>query len=223
MSHGNIAFVIVAVVLMVLNLKAQQRYTRAFRAPMESTAKSRWLPQWLNPSALTVTGVLMCIGTGPLVFFGYANRGWMIAGLAIFFVGSMLDVLDGPVARQLGKATPFGKFLDSNTDRMGEASVFGGFILLLAQRGDLISLTVAVAALTGGYQVSYAQSSSEAGNIRSSKAFGFARRAERCAAIIAAMTWMAIGWDWRPWIYLVAVLIWLTVGQRWLNAYRETR
>ena len=37
----------------------------------------------------------------------------------IFVVGSLLDILDGALARAGGRTTPFGAFLDSTTDRVG--------------------------------------------------------------------------------------------------------
>ena len=38
----------------------------------------------------------------------------------VFVVGSILDILDGALARAGGKTTPFGAFLDSTTDRVSE-------------------------------------------------------------------------------------------------------
>ena len=40
-------------------------------------------------------------------------------------IGSILDILDGALARAGGKATPFGAFLDSTTDRVSEGFMLG--------------------------------------------------------------------------------------------------
>src|SRR3954454_2390179 len=75
----------------------------------------------ITPNVLTATGVSLCLASaivvpfedhGKLLFF------WLAAG--IFVVGSLLDILDGALARVGGKTTPFGAFLDSNTDRISE-------------------------------------------------------------------------------------------------------
>ena len=44
----------------------------------------------------------------------------------------ILDILDGALARAGGKGTPFGAFLDSSLDRVGEAAMLGAIGLVLA-------------------------------------------------------------------------------------------
>ncbi|HVX48351.1 MAG TPA: CDP-alcohol phosphatidyltransferase family protein [Candidatus Saccharimonadales bacterium] len=223
MSHGHLAFLIVAASLLILDIRAQRWYTRGVRGAMESTAESSWIPDWLNPNYLTVSGVAMCIVTAPLAYFKHADSGWVILGIALFLVGSLLDVLDGSVARQLGKTTPFGKFLDSNTDRMGECAVFIALGMLLYQQRNAGGVLAAFLAIVGSFLVSYARATTELAQVKATVKkktdFGLARRAERCTAIIAILLWMAIGWSWTPWLYLITALVWLTVAQRWIEAY----
>jgi len=69
--------------------------------------------------------VLLCGIASVLVLFEDRNElvfYWLAA--FVFVVGSLLDVLDGALARAGGKTTPFGAFLDSTTDRISE-----GFML----------------------------------------------------------------------------------------------
>ena len=47
------------------------------------------------------------------------------AGAIAFVVGSILDILDGALARAGGKTTTFGAFLDSTTHRIGEGAMLG--------------------------------------------------------------------------------------------------
>ena len=61
-----------------------------------------------------------------LVYFEYRNEWFFFwAGSIVFALGSILDILDGALARAGGKATVFGAFLDSTTDRIGEAFMLG--------------------------------------------------------------------------------------------------
>ena len=85
----------------------------------------------LTPDALTVFGVLLCAAGAVCVWFEYRGWGFFLAGAALFVVGSVLDILDGALARTSGKGTPFGAFLDSTVDRMGEAFMLGAIALVL--------------------------------------------------------------------------------------------
>ncbi len=72
-----------------------------------------------------------------LVYFEYRNELFFFwAGAIVFVVGSILDILDGALARAGGKTTPFGAFLDSTTDRVGEAFMLGAIALVLRRDGN---------------------------------------------------------------------------------------
>src|SRR5947208_16961376 len=63
----------------------------------------------VTPNALTAAGVTLCLAASVIVFFEYRNP-WLFywTGAALFVIGSILDILDGALARAGGKATPFG-------------------------------------------------------------------------------------------------------------------
>ena len=94
------------------------------------------LARWpISPDALTVTGVTICAVSAVVVFFEYKAEllcFWL--GAALFVVGSVLDILDGALARSSGKGTTFGAFLDSTTDRIGEAFMLGSTVRRPSQR-----------------------------------------------------------------------------------------
>ena len=74
----------------------------------------------VTPNALTTAGVSLCLAAAVLVYFEDRNDilfFWV--GATVFVIGSILDILDGALARAGGKTTPFGSFLDSTTDRVG--------------------------------------------------------------------------------------------------------
>ena len=81
----------------------------------------------VTPNALTASGVTLCAIASLLVAFENHNEYlfyWL--GAATFVAGSILDILDGALARAGGKSTPFGAFLDSTTDRVSEGFMLGG-------------------------------------------------------------------------------------------------
>src|ERR1700675_944551 len=75
----------------------------------------------VTPNALTTAGVSLCLAAAVLVYFEDHNEllfYWL--GAFVFVVGSILDILDGALARAGGKTTPLGSFLASTTHRGGE-------------------------------------------------------------------------------------------------------
>src|SRR5437762_4172537 len=110
----------------------------------------------VTPNALTTSGVSLCLAAAVLVFF--ENRGELLfywLGAGVFVIGSVLDILDGALARAGGKTTPFGAFLDSTTDRVSEGFVLGAVALVLARQGNTVALAFTIAAIAGSFLVSY--------------------------------------------------------------------
>ena len=117
----------------------------------------------VTPNVLTAAGVTLCVVAAVLVYFEYRNEllfFWL--GAAVFVVGSILDILDGALARAGGKQTPFGAFLDSTTDRVGEAFMLGAIALVFARDGNELALALAIAAIAGSFLVSYTRAKAEA-------------------------------------------------------------
>ncbi len=166
----------------------------------------------LTPTALTVSGVALCIAGSVLVHFQYRNHllfYWL--GAAVFLLGSVLDILDGALARAGGKATPFGAFIDSTTDRIGEAFMLGSIGLVFARHGNHVALAFAFAAVAGSFLVSYTRARAEAIGLRGD--VGIGSRAER--VILISIGLVVAPWDGLQWaIYLLAATAWITVLQR---------
>src|SRR5919108_1259511 len=104
----------------------------------------------VTPNALTAAGVSLCLAASVLVFFENRNE-WFFywVGAVVFVVGSVLDILDGALARVGGKTTPFGAFLDSTTDRVGEGAMLGSIALVFSRHANEVALAFTVAAVAG--------------------------------------------------------------------------
>ena len=175
----------------------------------------------VTPNALTTAGVSLCLAAAVLVYFEDHNKFlfyWL--GAFVFVVGSILDILDGALARAGGKTTPFGAFLDSTTDRVGEGAMLGAIALVFAREGNEIALAAAIAAVAGSFLVSYTRAKAEALDLRGD--VGFGSRAERVVAITAGL--VLAPWGLLPWaIYLLTATAWLTVLQRILYVRKQMR
>jgi CDP-diacylglycerol--glycerol-3-phosphate 3-phosphatidyltransferase len=175
----------------------------------------------VTPNALTTAGVSLCLAAAVLVYFEYRNDllfFWL--GAVVFVVGSILDILDGALARAGGKTTPFGSFLDSTTDRVGEGAMLLAIALVFSRDGNEVALAAAVAAVAGSFLVSYTRAKAEGLGLRGD--VGLGSRAERVVVITAGL--VLAPWGVLPWaIYLLTATAWLTVVQRILFVRKQLR
>ena len=194
-------------------------YTAGARgiAPRSMTGLARTR---LTPNMLTGAGVTLCAVGAVLVYFEYRSDWLYFFGGLAFVVGSVLDVLDGALARAGGKQTPFGGFLDSTLDRVGEGLMLGAIALVFMRDGKELALALAVAAIGGSFLVPYVRAKAEGLGIKGD--VGIGSRAERVAVICAGLA--LAPWGVLPWaIGLLAATAWITVVQRILHVRRELR
>jgi CDP-diacylglycerol--glycerol-3-phosphate 3-phosphatidyltransferase len=173
----------------------------------------------VTPNMLTAAGVTLCAIGAVLVYFEYRDEllFFWLGGLA-FVVGSILDILDGALARVGGKQTPFGAFLDSTLDRVGEGLMLGAIGLVFMRDGKELALALAMAAIGGSFLVPYARAKAEGLGIKGD--VGIGSRAERVVAISVGLA--LAPWGVLPWaIGVLALTAWITVVQRILHVRRE--
>ena len=173
----------------------------------------------VSPDAVTVVGTLG-VGVSAFAFF---PRGEFFVGTLVIGIFVFSDSLDGTMARLSGRSSKWGAFLDSTLDRVADATIFAAIALWYAGEGDDLLLTaVTLAALVGGLLVSYARSRAE--SLGAAASNGIAERTERLVLTLGATgvsgmvdqpVILAAG------IWLVAVLSWITVGQRMLAVRRQ--
>ena len=173
----------------------------------------------ITPNALTASGVLLCGVASLLVLFEGRNEilfYWLAA--VVFVVGSLLDILDGALARAGGKTTPFGAFIDSTTDRVSEGFMLTAIAYVLAVQHRPVFVAVAVAAVAGSFLVSYTRARAEALGLRGD--VGIGSRAERVVVITAGL--VLAPWGVLPWaLVLLAGTAWVTVAQRVLHVRKQ--
>ena len=106
----------------------------------------------VTPNMITVIGTVGVSASALTLFpIGELFPG---AAIATFFV--LTDMLDGLLARLKGSSGPWGAFLDSTMDRVGDAAVFGGItIWFIRNPGDHLLAVVSLFCLACGMCVSY--------------------------------------------------------------------
>ncbi|HVX69527.1 MAG TPA: CDP-alcohol phosphatidyltransferase family protein [Mycobacteriales bacterium] len=133
----------------------------------------------ITPDALTVIGTLG-VTAGALAFY---PRGKFFVGTLVITAFVFSDLMDGAVARVRGTSGPWGAFLDSTLDRVGDGAVFGALALWYAGDGNNMTLcAVALYDLVAGVVTSYAKARAESLGMTCN--VGIAERSERLIAIL---------------------------------------
>jgi CDP-diacylglycerol--glycerol-3-phosphate 3-phosphatidyltransferase len=172
----------------------------------------------LSPDAVTVTGTLGVV-VGALVFF---PRGQFLLGTVVVTLAVLTDLLDGAMARKLGRTGKFGAWLDSTCDRLADAAIFSGLVLWFTGDGDdRLLAAVALFCLVAGGLVSYAKARAEGLGLRCD--VGLAERAERLILVLGGTLLAGFGLDvaLAVALWLLAVASAVTVVQRSLEVRRQ--
>jgi CDP-diacylglycerol---glycerol-3-phosphate 3-phosphatidyltransferase len=201
--------------------RAKQAYTdEARRLAAQSMAQLEEAK--VTPDALTISGVGLCIAGSVAVFFEYVGWGFYWLGAVLFVVGSVLDILDGALARSRGIGSPFGAFLDSTVDRVGEGFMIGAIGLVLMRHDQMWGVALAFAAIAGSFLVSYARARAEALGLKGD--VGLGSRAERVVVITTGLVLAPVHELVLPAaMALLATTAWITVVQRILFVRKQLR
>jgi CDP-diacylglycerol--glycerol-3-phosphate 3-phosphatidyltransferase len=152
---------------------------RAFWTSVFTPVVRLLLRMGISPDAVTVVGTLgVCAGA--LIFF---PRGDLLVGVLVITAFVFSDIVDGAMARMSGRVSPFGAFLDSTLDRLGDAAIFGGLAMYYVGPGDNDALAaLAIYCLSMGSVTSYARARAESLGMQAK--VGIAERATRLVSIL---------------------------------------
>jgi len=174
----------------------------------------------ISPDTVTFVGTLGVVA-GALAFF---PRGELLVGVLVITAFVFSDLVDGKMARELGRKSRFGAFWDSTLDRIGDGAIFGGLALYFAGPGDSrLYLCVTLWCLVMGSVTSYARARAESLGLDARG--GIAERADRLVSILVT-TGLAGIFDLPILMYVtlwaLAAASAYTVGFRVLKVYRQT-
>lgn len=197
----------------MLNLRVRPALARLVDPVADGLLRAK-----VHPDAVTAAGTLGVL-VGALVFF---PQGMFFTGTAVVFFSVLTDLLDGTMARKLGRVSRFGAWLDSTCDRVADAAIFGGLVLWYAGTGDSALLTgLALFCLVAGSIVSYAKARAE--GLGMTCDVGLAERAERLILVLLGTLLAGLGLD-----DALPVLLWVlaaasavTVVQRLVEVRRQ--
>jgi CDP-diacylglycerol--glycerol-3-phosphate 3-phosphatidyltransferase len=179
-----------------------------------------------------IVGALASFGVSPMLVsaFGLAfsiwgavvvARGSLLGGGVFLLIAGLCDVLDGDLARRLGRASPFGAFIDSLLDRVSEFAFFGGILLFVMRSPNDVPAyqpVVILVALMGSVLTSYARARAEGIGIECK--VGVMERPERIGLLALGLI---LGFKFLMAVMiLLAVTTLVTVVQRIRHVRRES-
>ena len=171
----------------------------------------------VSANAVTILGgALTCIGAALLAM------NMLLAALVVLAIGTIADTLDGQVAKATGGGTAFGAFLDSTVDRLSDAALFIGTVLLAATTGQAALVWWGLVALTTSFLVSYVRAKAESMGVGAS--VGPAPREARIAIFLLGLAaWALLGLQlaFAAAVLIVALLSSVTLLVRVVHVGRQ--
>jgi CDP-diacylglycerol--glycerol-3-phosphate 3-phosphatidyltransferase/CDP-diacylglycerol--inositol 3-phosphatidyltransferase len=136
----------------------------------------------ISPDVVTVVGTLG-VSAGALVFF---PQGMLWQGVLVVTAFVFSDLIDGAMARKVGRTDDFGAFLDSTLDRVADAALFGGTACYFAWVAeDRLYLVLSLVILAMGAVTSYARAKADV--LGYDAKVGIAERPDRLVGLLVPM------------------------------------
>jgi CDP-diacylglycerol--glycerol-3-phosphate 3-phosphatidyltransferase len=172
--------------IVFISEKNRARYLRIIAPVGDIFAK-----MGVHPHVLSIAGFILSVVAGII----YITGSFFWAAWVVVLAGTC-DALDGQIARQTKKSSPFGAFFDSTLDRysdmflfIGLAYYFAGGVVLskfpgAGQGRDASPWTVVIIilAIVGSFMVSYTRSRAEGLGLECKK--GMMQRPERMTLLV---------------------------------------
>lgn len=185
-----------------------RKVTHKIVIPIAATLARLGIPA----NTITILGSVFTMIVALLIALGHLRLG------GVLLIGAAsIDALDGAVARQVGRATKFGAFLDSVLDRVSESAVLLGLAWWYMGQPGQVEEILAYIAIVGSMLVSYARARGE--GIGVDCEVGLFTRVERAILIIAALI---LGLT-TPALWILAIGTMITAIHRIVHVYIQVR
>lgn len=180
------------------------KYARALFAAIFTPVAALLVRLKVSPDAVTIIGTLG-VAAGALIGYPLGELFW---GTVVITVFVFSDIVDGLMARMLGRSGPWGAFLDSTLDRVGDGAVFAGIVIWFYTGGNNHFIAaMALTCLVLGSIVSYAKARAEGLGMTAN--VGIAERSDRLVVVLVATGLVGLG---IPEAVLAVVLVLLAIA-----------
>ena len=187
---------------------ASHQLTRLVVRPLAKTP--------IAPNAITWFGFALTLGAAALIITEHLFAAGFVVLIAGFF-----DMLDGALARSTNRVTRFGGVLDSTLDRLAEGVLLLSILVVFAREQSTLGIWIVGLALIGSVLVSYIRARAEALGLECE--VGLFTRPERVVVLALGLLLSRIDYALIVALGIVVVFSFVTVGQRLLYVWRQTR
>ena len=170
----------------------------------------------ITPSAISWFGFLLAAGAAVLITTGHLFAAGFVVLVAGFF-----DILDGALARHTNQTTRFGAVLDSTLDRLSEAVLLLGILVLYTREQSVAEILLVGVALLGSLLVSYIRARAETLGLECQ--VGLFTRAERVIVLALGLLLNQIDNALVIALAIIVVFSFFTIGQRLFYVWQQTK
>lgn len=166
----------------------------------------------VTANGITVTGLVLT-SAAAIALFG---NGHLVAGAIVIALCTLLDLVDGAVARAGDGGSPFGALVDAVSDRVADGVILSSLVwwLVYTEPENRLAVVMALSCLVLSQVVSYSKARADAGGLRTPG--GLMERADRLVLILlgAGLEGLGVPWALEIALTVVAVGSLITVLQR---------
>ena len=170
----------------------------------------------ITPNAITWFGFLLSIEAAVLIGTGY-----LFAAGFLVLVAGLFDLLDGALARHTNQATHFGAILDSTLDRIAEAIILLGILILYIREQSTLGILLVGIALPSSQMVSYIRARAEASGLECK--VGLFTRGERVIVLVLGLLLSRIDYALIIALSVIVLFSLFTAGQRLLHVWHQRK
>jgi len=171
----------------------------------------------LKPNILTWCALAISLIAAATI----ATNHVLIGGFLVLLSG-LFDILDGALARLTNQSTRFGALLDSTFDRISDAVILLGILVLYLQSGGAVEILLVFLALVFALLTSYVRARAE--GIGISCPGGLFTRTERVIILALGLLFSPL-YKYSLFIALLLLVVFglVTVVQRLVYVWRQTK
>lgn len=172
--------------------RSRQLYEAMFQPIGNMIAKTGIPPSWISFSSIIASVLAMfaySLGTNEQL-----RSVAVLGGMGFLILTSLLDMIDGSVARASGQASQFGMVLDHTFDRYAEF-----FFLLGIMMGNFASPTLVFFCYEGMIMASFIRAKAESSGIVKNCSVGIMERKEKITLILIG-SFLEYVWLETPWL-----------------------
>jgi CDP-diacylglycerol--glycerol-3-phosphate 3-phosphatidyltransferase len=154
----------------------------------------------VTANGITVTGLILTCAAA----IGLFGTGHLVAGAIVIALCTLLDLVDGAVARASDGGSSYGALVDAVSDRVADGVILGALVwwLVHTEPDNRFALFMLLACMVLSQVVSYSKARADAGGLRTPG--GLMERADRLVLILLGAGLEGLG---VPWALEVAVTI----------------